>query len=94
MSSLQGQGGAAGVVQDASDLANDPQLRARDFFIELDHPEFGRTISDTTPIKLSDTPARYGRAAPMKSQDNEYVYGELLGMSEGELAKLRQQGII
>jgi benzylsuccinate CoA-transferase BbsF subunit len=94
MALLQGQGVAAGVVQDASDLANDPHLRARDFFIELDHPELGRTISDTTPIKLSDTPAKYGRAAPITGQDNEYVYGKLLGMSEGELAKLRQQGII
>ena len=81
-------------MQDASDLANDPELKARDFFIELDHPELGRTISDATPIRLSDTPARYSRAAPVKSQDNGYVYGELLGMSEDELAELRQQGVI
>jgi len=94
MALLQGQGVAAGVVQDASDLANDPQLRARDFFIELDHPELGRTVSDATPIKLSGTPARYCRAAPVAGQDNDYVYGELLGMSEDEVAELRQQGII
>ena len=94
MALLQREGVAAGVVQDASDLASDPQLKARDFFIELDHPELGRTISDATPIKLSDTPARYSRAAPVAGQDNEYVYGELLGMSEDEIAELRQQGII
>ncbi len=91
---LQGQGVAAGVVQDASDLANDSQLRARGFFIELDHPELGKTISDATPIKLSDTPARYLRAAPVLGQDNDYVYKQLLGMSKEELAELRQQGII
>ena len=94
MALLQGQGVAAGVVQDASDLADDPQLRAAGFFIELDHPELGRTISDATPIKLSDTPAKYSRAAPVAGQDNDYVYGELLGISEDELAELRQQGII
>ncbi len=94
MALLQGQGIAAGVVQDASDIANDPQLRARDFFIELDHPELGRTISDATPIRLSDTPARYRRAAPLKGQDNDYVYGELLGIGREELAELKQQGII
>ena len=94
MTLLQEQGVAAGVVQNASDLANDPQLKARSFFIELDHPELGRTISDATPIKLSDTPARYGRAAPVSGQDNHYVYGELLGMSEDELTELREQGII
>ena len=85
---------AAGVVQDANDLANDPQLRARGFFIELDHPELGKTISDSTPIKLSDTPAKYNRAAPLLGRDNNYVYNQLLGMSEGEVAELRQQGII
>ncbi len=94
MALLQGQGVAAGVVQDASDLANDPQLRSRGFFVELDHPELGRTISDATPIKLSETPAKYSRAAPMQGQDNDYVYGELLGMSEDEITKLRQYGII
>jgi crotonobetainyl-CoA:carnitine CoA-transferase CaiB-like acyl-CoA transferase len=91
---LQREGVAAGVVQDTSDLTNDPQLRARGFFIKLNHPELGRTTSDATPIKLSDTPARYSRAAPVIGQDNDYVYGKLLGMSEGELAELRQQGII
>ncbi len=94
MARLQEQGVAAGVVQDASDLANDPQLRARGFFIELEHPELGKTISDATPIRLSDTPAKYNRAAPIQGQDNDYVYGELLGMSEDEVAELREQGII
>jgi len=94
MASLQEQGVAAGVVQDASDLANDPQLRARGFFVELDHPELGKTISDAAPIKLSETPAQYRRVAPAPGQDNSYIYGELLGMSEDELARLKQQGII
>ncbi|MBA7483434.1 Succinyl-CoA:(R)-benzylsuccinate CoA-transferase subunit BbsF [subsurface metagenome] len=94
MALLQEQRVAAGVVQDASDLANDPQLRARGFFIELDHPELGKTVSDATPIKLSDTPARYSQAAPVQGQDNDYVYKQLLGMSEDEVAELKQQGVV
>ena len=79
---------------DASGLANAPQLKEQGFFIELDHPEMGKTISDATPIKLSDTPARYDRSAPVLAQDNKYVYGELLGISEDELAEFKEQGII
>ena len=94
MALLQKEGVAAGAVQDARDLANDPQLRARGFFVELEHPELGKTISDATPIKLSDTPAVYSRAAPAKGQDNNYVYKHLLGLSEPEVTQLRQQGII
>lgn len=89
MALLQGQGVAAGVVQDASDLAKDPQLKQRGFFIEL-----GKTMSDAVPIRMSRTPARYSRAAPERGQDNDYVYGELLGMSRRELANLKKQGII
>ncbi|MFC2035800.1 CaiB/BaiF CoA transferase family protein [Chloroflexota bacterium] len=93
MALLQEQGVAAGVVQDASDLVSDPQLRARGFFVELEHSELGRTVSDATPIKLSNTPAKYNRVAPVLGQDNEYVYGTL-GMSKDEVAELKQQGII
>jgi benzylsuccinate CoA-transferase BbsF subunit len=89
MALLQGQGVAAGVVADASDLAKDPQLKERGFFVEL-----GKTISDGVPVRLSDTPARYRRAAPGRGQDNDYVYKQLLGMSEDELAGLRQNGIV
>jgi len=91
---LQKQGVAAGVVQNAGDLAEDPQLKERGFFVELDHPELGKTISGAVPIRLSDTPARYTWAAPILGQDNDYVYEELLGLSDDEVAGLRQQGVI
>ncbi len=94
MSILQGNGVAAGVVQDASDLVADPQLRARDFFVEIDYPEAGKTLADSTPIKLSHAPARYRGAAPTPGQDNDYVYRELLGMSEEDVAELIEKGVI
>jgi len=89
MALLQQNGVAAGVVQDAGDLAKDPQLKARGFFIGPD-----KAVSDAVPFKLSDAPTEYARSAPVTGQDNNYVYGELLAMSEGEIAGLKQQGII
>jgi len=94
MTLLQAQGIAAGVVQDARDLAQDPQLKHRGFFVELGHPEMGKTISDANPIRLSDTPPRYTRSAPVLGKDNGYVYGELLGLGKAELVKLKKQGVI
>lgn len=94
MSLLQAQGVAAGVVQSARDLAQDPQLKERGFFVELDHPELGRTISDAAPIRLSATPPRYTRPAPLLGQDNNYVYGELLGLSQGEMDRLKERGVL
>jgi benzylsuccinate CoA-transferase BbsF subunit len=94
MALLQAQGVAAGVVQSARDLAKDPQLKERGFFIEIAHPETGKTVSDAAPVRLSDTPPQYSRPAPLPGRDNDYVYGELLGLSEREMANLKKQGVI
>jgi benzylsuccinate CoA-transferase BbsF subunit len=91
MSRLQENGVAAGAVQDAADLAGDPQLKERGFFVNK--PEIGKFV-DATPIRLSQSPAEYKRAAPSQGQDNDYVYGKLLGMSEKEMADLREKGVI
>jgi crotonobetainyl-CoA:carnitine CoA-transferase CaiB-like acyl-CoA transferase len=47
---LQEAGIAAGVVQNAEDLAKDPQLTARRFFVSLNHPVLGRLISDRSAL--------------------------------------------
>jgi len=94
MAILQGEEIPAGVVQNAADLAGDPQLQSQDFFLKLEHPELGTTLTDANPIKLSESPAEYRRAAPLNGQDNYYVYHELLSMSEKEMDRLKQAKII
>jgi len=94
MTLLQGVGVAAGLVQDAADLSQDPQLKARGFFVELDHPVLGKTSSDGSPIKLSDTPAHFQQAAPLLGQHNDYVYRHLLGMSRDEIERYSKEGIL
>jgi benzylsuccinate CoA-transferase BbsF subunit len=94
MSLLQQEGVAAGVVQNASDLAKDPQLTAQRFFIKSEHTEAGKITTDPTPIKLDDAPAPYRRASPTIGRDNSYVYGQLLGLGESKIAQLRKNGII
>ena len=46
------------------------------------------------PVKMSRTPAFVHGRAPMLAEHNQYVYGELLGMSEAEIAALRERGVI
>jgi benzylsuccinate CoA-transferase BbsF subunit len=89
MSRLQGNGVAAGMVRDARDLAADPHLKARGFFTAV----AGKT-ANAIPIGLSRAPSPVCRAAPSKGRDNDYVYGELLGMGEEEMKKLRGNGVI
>ena len=91
---LQKAGVPAGVVQNAQDLAKDPQLLAREFFVSLEHPTLGRTTSDASPIKFGESSNMGWKAAPLLGEDNRYVYMELLGLTEGELASYIEKGII
>lgn len=91
---LQRAGVPSGVVNSAVDLANDPQLVAREFFIRIPHAVLGDTRFDSTPIRLSRTPARFCRAAPILGQDNHYVYQDLLGLGDAQLRQYIEEGII
>ena len=91
---LQEAGVSAGVVQNGEDLARDFQLMAREYFIPLEHPTLGRTISDSPPIRFEDHPKVNWKAAPLLGQDNRYVYMELLGFKEDDLSSYIERGII
>ena len=91
---LQEKNVPAGIVQNAEDIAQDPQLKARNFFIETSHPVLGTRTSDGTPIKLSGLIPEYKKAAPLLGQDNEYVYRELLGIGEREYSDYVNRGVI
>jgi crotonobetainyl-CoA:carnitine CoA-transferase CaiB-like acyl-CoA transferase len=91
---LQEAGVSAGVVQNAEDLARDPQLIAREFFVNLDHPVLGETILDKSPIRFKEYPKADWKAAPSLGGDNRYVYMELLGFKAEELSSFIKKGII
>jgi crotonobetainyl-CoA:carnitine CoA-transferase CaiB-like acyl-CoA transferase len=91
---LQQAGVAAGVVQNAEDLAGDPQLIANDFFTSLDHPVMGETKTDTYPIVFKNYRHTSWKASPLLGEANQYVFGELLGMPEATIQSYIEQGII
>lgn len=75
----------AGVVQTGEDLMrHDAQVRHHQSFVELDHPD-GKALCEGTAIQFSATPCRVRTAGPAMGEHNEYVYGQVLGMSEDEM---------
>ena len=99
MTTLQKAGVPAGVCQTAEDRCdNDPQLAALEWLTEVTGTKIGRWPVAEVPVKLSESPTYVGgridRGAPCYGEDNEYVYGELLGMSTKEIAELATDGVI
>jgi benzylsuccinate CoA-transferase BbsE subunit len=83
-------------VATEADIARDVQLKAREYFVKVDHTDtVGRTL--TMPgafAKLSETPIGINRRAPRLGEHNDEIYGELLGRSAEQLTELRATGAI
>ncbi|MCL0101615.1 CoA transferase [Dehalococcoidia bacterium] len=99
MEKLQMAGVAAGVCQTAQDrIENDPQLQHLGFQVSLPNSLVGSWKVKDFPIHLSETPGHSGgtlnRGFPCYGEDNDYVYGGLLGMDKGERARLAEAEII
>ncbi|WP_344602307.1 CoA transferase [Sporichthya brevicatena] len=99
MERLQSLGIPAGVCQTAGDRCDtDPQLAHLNWLTEVTGTKIGTWPLAEFPVRLSETPAHIGgpidRGAPGYGEDNEWVLGELLGMSSSEIARLAEDGVI
>jgi len=94
MERLQGAGVSAGVVETFEDMYDkDPQLRHREAFPTIRHPETGEQIHRAPSYKMSKTPPELG-PAPMLGEHNHYVFKEILGLPEEEINQLLAEGCI
>jgi benzylsuccinate CoA-transferase BbsF subunit len=93
MQTLQAAGVMAGVVKNAADIYNDPQLRQRELFWRLEHPEMGMFTHLGQSFLMSGTPARAYRPSPRLGEHTEYVCTQLLGMKDEEFAALAGAGL-
>ncbi|HEY4669014.1 MAG TPA: CoA transferase [Tepidiformaceae bacterium] len=89
---MQEFGVPCGIVRSPEALQNDPQMRHRKHYWMLKHPVMGDRTYDSPSFKLSKTPAELTKAAPLLGEDNEYVYRDLIGLSEEEFISLLADG--
>lgn len=82
-------------ITTSQDLLESPQLKARGYWIPVEHPELGDTL--TYPggwVKSPDAMCHIRRRPPLIGEHNQEVYAEELGLSAQDLALLRQAKII
>lgn len=91
---LQAAGVPAHAVQTSDDMWKDPQLHHRGHYVQVPHDRMGQTYVENSRFKLSRTPARVERAAPMLGQYNDFVLRELLGYSEDRISELVVDGAL
>jgi len=87
---LQKAGVAAGIPMSGEDLYYDIHLRERGHIVEMDEPPWGRVGHHGIPGIPSHSKASAALPAPWIGADNAYVLGEVLGLSEEEIAALAE----
>lgn len=94
MTMLQAEGVAAGPSLGIDELINDPHIVDREVFFEIEHPEIGQHVVYGPSWRLSETPGRIRRPAPLLGEHNHYVLEEYLGLSSEEIRQLEQAEVI
>ena len=100
MTCLQEAGVPASLVSQGQDLYESAHLKAREFFrptpfylADRDKPAYewegGEAIASANPPKLSVSPMDFGHYSNI-GEDNDYVFKELLGMSDAELNRFTE----
>jgi len=80
-------------IQTFDQVLADPQVRAREMVISVEHPTAGRLQMTGMPVKLSETPGGVETPAPTQGQHTGEILSRL-GYTVDEIADLRQRGVI
>ena len=77
------------------DILVNPQLIAREYWAEVEHPELDTSITYPSAFaKASETPCRISRRAPLIGEHNREIYEEELGFSKHEMSILKEANTI
>lgn len=91
---LQAAGVAAFPSMSSKDLAEDAQLNGRGFFARLPHPEVGKQTHTGIPWILTNAPNGVRSAAPLLGQHTDEVLRDVLGSTDENIARLREQQVL
>ena len=90
---LQAVSVPCGPINDLEDVFSDPQLLAREMFVEMAHPTLGKIKQTGLPLKFSRTPGGLDRPPPLLGEHNQEVLQEI-GFSATEIEELQTQDVI
>ena len=81
-------------VRNLREVMHDPHMHQRGMLEWIDHPELGRIVVPTSPLRYHGADKVATTPSPTIGQHNDEVYGAWLGLSADEIAGLRAEGVI
>ncbi|MBN9267121.1 MAG: CoA transferase, partial [Hyphomicrobium sp.] len=83
-----------GPVYSVADIFNDPHYAARGNILRMADPRVGEIAMPNVVPRLSDTPGKVEWLGPTLGEHNDDVYKGLLGLSDGEIGRLKDKGVV
>ncbi len=93
MEKLGAAGVPCGAVMDTKELSDDPTMREREIFAEIDHPVRGKLVIPGWPVKMSESYVKV-TASPILGAHSFEVYNEMLGLSKADVEALKKEGVV
>ena len=91
---LAAHGVPSGPIQTIDQALSDPQVLAREMVVETEHPALGRFRTLNTPVKMEGTWGAVPGPPPQVGEHSAEILREVLGMSDGEIARLKERGVV
>ena len=94
LAELQPAGVPCGPINTLDRVFDDPQIKARGMRVKIPHALGVDVEYAGNPIRFSDSPVDYPRAAPLLGEHSDEVLEEWLGLDDAAIAALRQSGAV
>ncbi|PFG29910.1 CaiB/BaiF CoA transferase family protein [Paramicrobacterium agarici] len=91
---LEEAGVPYGKVAGVDEITDSEQIAAREMMVDVEHPVLGTLKLPGIPVKLSATPGSIRKAPPLVGEDNDFIFGTLLGYSDERIQELRDEQVI
>jgi formyl-CoA transferase len=86
---FEANGIPCGPINNYAEAFADRQVQARNMVVEVDHPTLGRVRTAGSPMKMSETPPRVDRRAPLLGEHTNEILREI-GLSDEEISGFRR----
>jgi crotonobetainyl-CoA:carnitine CoA-transferase CaiB-like acyl-CoA transferase len=94
LATFEEAGAAIAPVYDVQQLVDDPHVRATEMLTTVEDEDLGPLLMQNLAFRLLGTPGRIRFPGRRVGQDTEAVYAERLGLDAGQVAQLREQGVL
>jgi crotonobetainyl-CoA:carnitine CoA-transferase CaiB-like acyl-CoA transferase len=81
-------------VRNLREVMNDPHMHQRGMLETIDHPELGRIVVPTSPLRYHGADRVETTPSPFVGEHNREVYGGWLGLTDAEISELEKAGVI